>query len=100
MNYAQLYFSFVDWKISEGREPFTTFFYPIIKQVIERTDGFTINSLFADFPSEDLDEKYSIPITVVVGSKNQSYFPFMRVLEERRWAFLNCPVVFDYEINK
>jgi hypothetical protein len=34
---------------------------------------------------EPVDEKYCIPLVVVVGEKNQFLFPFMRGIYEQMW---------------
>lgn len=101
MKDSQLYFSFVDLEISETEmEAFAAYIAPVIKQILDCYG--TSQYIFTDFPDRDdnFDEKYSIPVTICVGDRDQSYFPFMRKLEEERWAFCNCLIVFDYEIIK
>ena len=98
MKCPQLYFSFVDWEIFEfNSEAFANFIGPVIKQVLNCYG--TSQYIFTDFENEEnLPEGnvFVIPMTVVVGDKNQLYFPFMRKLEEERWA--GFPVKFNYEL--
>ena len=59
---------------------------------------FDWESLFDAQPmmDEHIDESLCFPMTVIVGERNQLFFPFMREIYEKAWGF---PVKFHCEVH-
>jgi hypothetical protein len=58
---------------------------------------FDWNGIFDEPPmNESNKEMFSIPMTIIVGERNQLIFPFMREIYEQYWGL---PVEFHSEVH-
>ena len=65
-----------------------------VRKVLPENFSDTMKGLFSGFNYEPTDDSLAIPMTVLLGKKDQLEFPFCRALDETHWGF---PVEYEYE---
>lgn len=92
--FAQPYITAREKEIQDWKDGWNNLFNAVRKCIPE---GFDTSKIFDDIDlDESIDEKYCIPITVVLESPKQFVFPFLRAIDKKSWGF---PVKYNFELD-
>lgn len=96
----QLEFDFAQVYLQKDKERIEGF-NRVLNKLAEsfQASKFSISDIFMSCQSLDIDESYngpSIPMTLLLGSKGQPEFNFVKQIDKQAWGYIGLEIEYNY----